>query len=128
MRWIHEGVHQAYGHRFHAALSEDPRYFACFVLIERLHYHAGMVDALAHYQSVAAADIGWCHVVIGIPQLFLVGAANLDHIAETACADHRGGRQAACDQSIGGDRGAVRKQRHILKIDLGLAETIHGAL
>ncbi|MNT40470.1 hypothetical protein D3C72_1767860 [compost metagenome] len=104
---IHEGVHEADGDGRHIAALENTRDLAGLVLVERRDDPALRIDALGHHQPVAPRHIGRHHVLVSVPEVFLVGAADLDHVAEAAGADHGRARQAPRDQRIGGNGGAM---------------------
>ena len=122
---VGEGVHEAHRHRQHAALAQHAGHFARPGFVQRGDDIARRVHALVHRQAVTARDIGAGNVLVGVPQVFLVGAADLDHVAEAFRAHHRGARQAAGDQRVGGHRGAVRQQGDFGEIDVAFFQAGH---
>ena len=81
--------------------------------VERLDHLAGGVDAFGYGQPIAPRHVGFDDILVGVPEVFLVGAPDLDDVAEALGRHHGGARQAARDQGVGRDRGAVREQRHL---------------
>ena len=72
---VDEGVHEADGDGLDAALAQDSGFLARVRFVQRGRHPAAVVDALAHREPVAAADVGLGHVVVGVPEVFLVGSA-----------------------------------------------------
>ena len=64
-------------------------------------------------------------ILVGVPEVFLVGAPDLDDVAETLGGHHRRAREPARDQRVGRDRGPVREQRDLGEVDPGLGHTAH---
>ena len=119
---VHERVHEAHGHRRDIAPAQDARRLPRPGLVQRRHDAPGGIHALTHRQPVAARDVGARHVLVRVPEIFLVGTTDFDHVAESLGADHGGARQPARDQRIGRDRGAVGKERHLGEVDAFLLQ------
>ena len=89
---------------------------------------AVVADALGHLEPVAAPHVRRRDVGVGVPQVLLRAAPDLDHVAEALRRDHRDGREPARDQRVGGDRGAVREEDGVAQVDARLAHAGHHAL
>ena len=70
-------------------------------------------------------NIGPDHVLVGVPEVFLVGAPDLDDVAVALGADHRGGWQPARNQRVCGNGGAVGEEGHVFEQDLRLIQPPH---
>ncbi len=125
---VHEGVHKADRDRRDAALAQDAGDIPGARFVERDHNAPLGVHPLGYRKPVATRDVWPGDVLVGVPEIFLVGAADFDHVAKSLGADHRRTRQAAGDQRVGRDGGAVGEQRHVGQIDVFLCETREKAL
>ena len=96
--------------------------------VERLDHFAGGVDAFGYGQPVAPRHIRLDDILVGVPEVFLVGAPDLDDVAKALGRHHGGARQAARDQRVGRDRGAVREQRDLGEVNPGLGNAAHDAV
>ena len=124
---VDEGVHEADGDGLDTALAQNPGLLARIRLVQRGRYLSAVVDPLAHGQPVPAPDVGLGHVFVRVPEVLLVGAPDLDDVPVALGADHRGGRQAAGNQRVGGNGRAVGEEGHVLEIDLRLFQPPHRA-
>jgi len=61
---------------------------------------------------------------VRIPKLVLAAIADLDHIVEAPRRDHGRARQAACDQRVSGDRGAVRDESQLARVEAGGGDAV----
>ena len=122
------GVDEADRHGLNFLAAQDAGDAASFCLIERGDLCAVEVDAFFDLVAVAAADIGFRNVVVGIPQLVLRTITNLQDIAEALRGDERCRREAALDQRVGGHRGAVGENVDLVELDVGLLEAVHHCL
>ncbi len=89
------------------ALAEHPSDPPRLLLVERRDDLAGVVDPLCHLEAVAAADVRRRDVLVGVPEILLRAAADLDHVAEAARRHHRRRRQVARDERVRRDRRSV---------------------
>ena len=122
------GVHEADRHGRDAAFLEDACDLACALLVERRDDLARGVDALRDREAVAARHIRRRHVLVDVPDVVLVGAADLDHVAEALRAHHGGAGQATGDQSIRRHRRAVGEQDDVGEVHATRAEPLHHAV
>jgi hypothetical protein len=88
-------------------------------VVDRLEELAVVADALVHLEAVAPPDVRRRHILVGVPEVFLGASADLDHVAKAGGRDHRGARERARDQGVGGDRRSVREDGHVTQVDLG---------
>jgi hypothetical protein len=122
---IHVGIHEANGDRRDVAAFEDVGDLARASFIERSDDGALGIHALGDDETIPSRDIRLHHVLVGIPELFLVGAPDFDDVTKALGADHGGPRQSPSDKSIGGHSRPMREQRHLAEIDSGLVEAGH---
>ena len=122
------GVHEADRDGGDAASFQNARDLARRGDVERFEHDAGGIDAFGHRQPVAPRHVRLDDVLVGVPEVFLVGAPDLDDVAKALGGHHGGARQPARDQGIGRDRGAVREQRDLGEVDSGLGHPAHDAV
>ena len=122
------GVDEADGDRLDLAAAQDPGDAARVVLVQRLDDVAGVVDALAHLEAVAAAHVRRRDVLVGVPEVVLRPAPDLDHVAEPRRRHHRDLREAAREERVRGDRRAVREEADLVQVDAGGADAVEHRL
>ena len=125
MSAIDVGIDKANRDGFDITLFQHLRHAAGLILIKLGDDLACRINPFLHSQAVAARDIGFGNVFIGVPEVFFVRPPDFHHIAKAFGADHRRARQVAGDERIGGDGRAMRKHRNISKINLGVRYTRH---
>jgi hypothetical protein len=96
--------------------------------VERRDHLARGVDALRDREAVTSRHIGRRHVLVDVPDVIFVGAADLDHVAEALGTHHGGAGQAPRDQSIRRDRRAVREQNDVGEVHATRLEPLHHAV
>ena len=102
-------VDEADGDGLDAALAQDRGDAARALLVDGLEHLAVVPHPLAHLEAVAAADVRRRDVLVGVPEVFLRAAADLDHVAEALGRDHGRAREVARDQRVRGHGRAVRE-------------------
>ncbi len=117
-------VDEAHRDGLDAFAAQDASHPSGVFLIKACQYLASVVHALGDLDAVAAADVRRSHVLVGVPQVFLRTPADLDDVSEAAARYHRGTRETTGDQRIGRDRGAVREQSDVVKIDTRFLHTL----
>ena len=110
-------VHEADGHGEDAAPAQPLGHAARLVLVELADDAAGVVEPLRDLEPVAAPDVRRRDVAVGVPQLLLPAAADLDHVAEAAGRDQRGRGEVARDQRVGGHGRAVGEDLDVVQVD-----------
>jgi hypothetical protein len=122
------GVHEADRDRSDAPALQDACDVARCRHVERLDHFAGGVNAFGYGQSVPPRYIRFDDILVGVPEVFLVGASDFDDVAKTLGRHYGGAGQAARDQGVGCDRGPVREQRDLGKVNPGLGNAAHDAI
>ena len=122
---VHIGIDKADGDGFDIALLEDFSNAACLIFVQIQDNLAGGINSLLDRQPVATRDIGLCHIFVGIPQVFFVGATDFDHIAKPFGTDHGRTRQLPGNERVRGHRCTVGKHCHLRQINLGLGYARH---
>ena len=121
------GVDEADGHRLDLAAAQDPGDAPRVGLVQRLDDVAAVVDTLAHLEAVAAAHVRRRDVLVGVPEVFLRPAPDLDHVAEPRRRHHRDLRETAREERVRGHRRAVREEADLVQVDAGGADAVeHG--
>jgi len=95
------GVHEADRDRGDAPARQDARDVARCRHVERLDHGAAGVDAFGYGQPIPPRHIRFDDILVGVPEVFLVGAPDLDDIAKALGRHHGGAGQAARDQRVG---------------------------
>ena len=112
-------VDEADGDGLDTALAEHGGHAPRPGLVDRLQDLAVVADPLVHLEAIAPADVRRRHVLVGVPEVFLRAAADLDDVAEAGRRDHRGAREGARDQRVRRDGRSVREDGHVAQVDLG---------
>ena len=117
VRRVRVRVDEADGHRLDSAAPQNGSDLARHALVERGHHLAGVIDPLGHLEAVTAADVRRRDIGVGVPQVCLRAAADLDHVAKVLRRHHRRRREVARDQRVRGHGGPVREQHDVAQVD-----------
>ena len=117
---VRVGVDEADRHGRDAAPAENAGDPPRLLLVQRRHDLAGEVDALLDLEAVAASDVGRSDVLVGVPEVVLRAATDLDHVAKALRRHHRRRRQPPREQRVRRHGRAVAEEDEIAELDSGL--------
>ena len=114
---IRERIDEADGDGLYATLADDVRDLDGLGLVDLRNHLSRIIDPLGDDETVAAADVGSRHFLVGVPEIVARAAPDFDHVLKAPGRDHNGGRETPRDQGVGCERCAVREQHHVLELD-----------
>jgi hypothetical protein len=125
VRGVGVRVDEAHRHGLDAVALQQPRDLASAVFVDRLQDVAGVVDPLRDLEAVAATDRRRGDVLVGVPEIFLRAAPDLDHVPEALRRHHCGRGIGARDQRVRGHGRAMGEEGDLRQVDSRRLDAAH---
>ncbi len=125
---VHVGVDEGDGDGLDVPLAEDAYGLPSLRLVQGRDDIPRVVDALPHLQPVPPLDVGGRYVLVGVPDILLRGAANLQDVPKAWSRDEAGAGQLPGDQGVGANGGAVGEQAEAREVRARLLQPVQDPL